>query len=93
MVLVRSDLMDVAAGIQLSKATMRNIKQNLFWALFYNVICIPVAAGALTPLGITLTPDIAAAAMSMSSIFVVSNALRLRAWKPKWTHTPARGTE
>ncbi len=85
MVLVRNDLMDVAAGIQLSRATMRNIKQNLFWALFYNVICIPVAAGALTPLGITLTPDIAAAAMSCSSIFVVTNALRLRAWKPKWS--------
>ena len=84
MVLVRNDLMDVAAGIQLSRATMRNIKQNLFWALFYNVICIPVAAGVLTPLGITLTPDIAAAAMSFSSIFVVTNALRLRAWKPKW---------
>ena len=87
MVLVRSDLMDVAAAIQLSRATMRNIKQNLFWALFYNVICIPVAAGALTPLGITLTPDIAAAAMSLSSIFVVTNALRLRTWKPKWSAT------
>ena len=86
MVLVRNDLMDVAAGIQLSRATMRNIKQNLFWALFYNVICIPVAAGALAPLGITLTPDIAAAAMSFSSIFVVTNALRLRTWKPKWTN-------
>ena len=85
MVLVRNDLVDVAAAIQLSRATMRNIKQNLFWALFYNVICIPVAAGALTPLGITLTPDIAAAAMSLSSIFVVTNALRLRAWKPKWS--------
>ena len=85
MVLVRNDLMDVAAAIQLSRATMRNIKQNLFWALFYNVICIPVAAGVLAPLGITLTPDIAAAAMSLSSIFVVTNALRLRAWKPKWS--------
>ena len=84
MVLVRNDLMDVAAAIQLSRATMRNIKQNLFWALFYNVLCIPVAAGALSWAGITLTPDIAAAAMSLSSIFVVTNALRLRAWKPKW---------
>ena len=84
MVLVRNDLLDVAAGIQLARATMRNIKQNLFWALFYNVLCIPIAAGALTGLGITLTPDFAAAAMSLSSIFVVSNALRLRAWKPKW---------
>ena len=85
MVLVRNDLMDVAAAIQLSRATMRNIKQNLFWALFYNVMCIPVAAGVLAPLGVTLTPDIAAAAMSFSSIFVVTNALRLRAWKPAWT--------
>ena len=85
MVLVRNDLMDVAAAIQLSRATMRNIKQNMFWALFYNVICIPVAAGVLSPFGITLTPDIAAAAMSLSSIFVVTNALRLRAWQPKWT--------
>ncbi|MBR0404993.1 MAG: copper-translocating P-type ATPase [Eggerthellaceae bacterium] len=89
MVLVRNDLLDVAAAIQLSRATMRNIKQNLFWALFYNVLCIPVAAGVLSPFGITLTPDIAAAAMSLSSIFVVMNALRLRAWKPKWT-TAAR---
>jgi len=85
MVLVRNDLMDVAAGIQLSRATMRNIKQNLFWALIYNIVCIPVAAGAFAFCGITLTPDIAAAAMSFSSIFVVANALRLRAWKPKWT--------
>ncbi|MBQ9002662.1 MAG: copper-translocating P-type ATPase [Eggerthellaceae bacterium] len=88
MVLTRSDLMDVPAAIQLSKATMRNIKQNLFWALVYNVICIPVAAGVLTGAGITLTPDIAAAAMSLSSIFVVGNALRLRTWKPKWTTRP-----
>ena len=84
MVLMRGDLMDVVAGIQLSRATLRNIKQNLFWALFYNAICIPVAAGALSPWGITLTPDLAAAAMSLSSIFVVSNALRLRAWKPRY---------
>lgn len=90
MVLVRNDLLDVAAGIQLSRATMRNIKQNLFWALFYNVVCIPVAAGALSPLGITLTPDIAAAAMSLSSIFVVTNALRLRAWKPTWKFADKR---
>ncbi len=92
MVLVRNDLMDVAAGIQLSRSTMRNIKQNLFWALFYNVLCIPVAAGVLSGVGVTLTPDIAAAAMSLSSIFVVTNALRLRAWKPKWaTAAPSAG--
>ncbi len=80
-VLVRNDLMDVPATIQLSRATMRNIRQNLFWALFYNAICIPVAAGVLSPLGITLNPMIAAAAMSFSSVFVVTNALRLRAWR------------
>ncbi len=84
MVLMHSDPLDVASAIKLSRSTLRNIKQNLFWALFYNVICIPVAAGALTPLGITLTPDFAAFAMSCSSICVVSNALRLRGWKPKW---------
>ena len=83
-VLMQSDLMDVAAAIQLSRATLRNIKQNLFWALFYNIICIPVAAGALVWLGITLNPMIAAAAMSCSSICVVSNALRLRSWKPSF---------
>ena len=80
-VLVHNDLADVPAAIQLSRATMRNIKQNLFWALFYNAICIPVAAGVLTPLGISLNPMIAAAAMSLSSVFVVTNALRLRTWK------------
>lgn len=81
-VLMRSDLVDVPATLDLSRATMRTIKQNLFWALFYNVICIPVAAGVLSPVGIVLNPMIAAAAMSLSSICVVSNALRLRRWKP-----------
>ena len=85
-VLMRSDLSDVPAAIQLSRATLTNIKQNLFWALFYNAVCIPVAAGVLSPLGINLNPMIAAAAMSLSSVCVVSNALRLRAWKPKFTH-------
>ncbi len=85
MVLMRSDLMDVPAAIQLSRATMRNIKQNLFWALIYNAICIPLAAGVLSYFGINLNPMIAAAAMSLSSICVVGNALRLRAWKPKFT--------
>ena len=83
MVLMRSDLMDVPSAIQLSRATLRNIKQNLFWALFYNVVCIPVAAGVLAPWGIELNPMIAAAAMSCSSLCVVSNALRLRTWRPK----------
>ena len=81
-VLMRSDPADVARAIELSRATMRNIKQNLFWALFYNSVCIPVAAGALSSLGITLNPMIAAAAMGFSSVFVVGNALRLRSWKP-----------
>ena len=81
-VLMHSDLADVPAAIALSRATMRNIKQNLFWALFYNAICIPVAAGALSGIGFNLNPMIAAAAMSLSSVCVVSNALRLRAWKP-----------
>ena len=81
-VLMRSDPADIVAAIELSRATMRNIRQNLFWALFYNAICIPVAAGALSPLGITLNPMIGAAAMGFSSVFVVTNALRLRFWKP-----------
>ena len=62
---------------------MRNVKQNLFWALFYNAVCIPVAAGVLSPVGITLNPMIGAAAMGFSSVFVVGNALRLRTWKPR----------
>ncbi len=81
-VLMHSDLADVPAALDLSRATMRTIKQNLFWALFYNAICIPVAAGALSGIGIVLNPMIAAAAMSFSSVCVVSNALRLRRWKP-----------
>ena len=81
-VLMHSDLLDVPAALDLSRATMRNIKQNLFWALFYNAICIPVAAGVLAYWGISLNPMIAAAAMSFSSVCVVTNALRLRRWKP-----------
>lgn len=81
-VLMRSDLEDVATSLELSRATMRNIKQNLFWALIYNAICIPIAAGALSAWGIALNPMIAAACMSFSSICVVTNALRLRGWKP-----------
>lgn len=90
-VLMKSDPLDVPAAIQLSRATMRNIKQNLFWALFYNTICIPVAAGALSSVGVNLSPMIAAAAMSLSSVFVVSNALRLRGWKPRF-ESASRGT-
>lgn len=81
-VLMHSDPADVATAIELSCATMRDIHQNLFWALFYNAICIPVAMGVLTPWGITLNPMVGAAAMGFSSVFVVSNALRLFAWKP-----------
>ena len=76
-VLMKSSIMDVAGAIRLSRATLRNIHENLFWAFFYNTIGIPVAAGALIPLGITLNPMLGAAAMSLSSFCVVSNALRL----------------
>lgn len=78
-VLMKSDLQDVYKAIKLSRATIRNIKQNLFWAFFYNVCGIPIAAGALHPLnGMLLSPIIGGLAMSFSSVFVVSNALRLR---------------
>lgn len=78
-VLMKSDLQDVATAIELSKAVIRNIKQNLFWAFFYNVCGIPLAAGLLYPIfGLKLSPMFGAAAMSLSSLFVVSNALRLR---------------
>ena len=76
-VLMKSRLSDVPAAIRLSRATLRNIRQNLFWAFIYNVIGIPLAAGVLVPLGLTLNPMFAAAAMSLSSFCVVSNALRL----------------
>lgn len=83
-VLMRSDLMDVARAIELSRATIRNIKQDLFWALFYNGIGIPLAAGVFFPLtGWQLSPMFGAAAMSLSSVCVVTNALRLRTFKPK----------
>ena len=81
--LIRDDLLGVPEAISLSQATMRVIKQNLFWAFFYNVIGIPIAAGALYPFfGILLNPEFAAAAMALSSVSVVSNSLRLRrVWK------------
>ena len=82
-VLVKNRLTDVPAAIRLSRATLRNIKQNLFWAFFYNLLGIPLAAGLLYPFfGLTLNPIFAAAAMSLSSFCVVSNALRLNLFNP-----------
>ena len=89
-VLMGGSLRGVCSAIELSKATIRNIKQNLFWAFFYNSLGIPIAAGVLHPF-FTMSPMLGAAAMSMSSVFVVTNALRLRMFKPK--HTPAQELE
>ena len=80
-VLMKSRLPDVPAAIRLSRATLRNIHENLFWAFFYNTIGIPLAAGVFVPLGLTLNPMFGAAAMSLSSFCVVSNALRLNLFK------------
>ena len=88
-VLMKSRLSDVPAALRLSRATLRNIHQNLFWAFFYNTIGIPLAAGVFVPLGLTLNPMFGAAAMSLSSFCVVSNALRLNLFKlrdPKHDH-------
>ena len=83
-VLMTGSLTGVVNAVRLSKATIRNIQQNLFWAFFYNCLGIPIAAGVLfVPFGIQLSPMIGAAAMSMSSVFVVTNALRLRRFKPE----------
>jgi len=80
--LIGGDLRGVVASIALSRATVRNIKQNLFWAFAYNIILIPVAAGALFPFfGILLNPMLAAAAMGLSSVTVVTNALRLKRFR------------
>lgn len=84
-VLMKSDLMDVASAIQLSRAVIRNIRQNLFWAFFYNALGIPLAAGVFYPiLGWQLNPMFGSAAMSFSSVFVVSNALRLKGFRPSF---------
>ncbi len=90
-VLMKSDLLDVAAAVELSRATIRNIKENLFWAFFYNSLGIPLAAGVFyAALGWQLNPMFAAAAMSLSSVTVVTNALRLRFFKSKFrSDTPA----
>ena len=93
-VLMRSDLMDVARAIELSRATIRNIKQDLFWALFYNACGIPLAAGVFFPLlGWQLSPMFGAAAMSLSSVCVVTNALRLRGFRPKVADRIAAGQQ
>lgn len=82
-VLVKSDLLDVVTAVRLGRRTLRNIKENLFWALIYNSLCIPLAAGVLfVPFEIGLSPMIGSAAMSVSSLFVVLNALRLKLFKP-----------
>ena len=87
-VLMKNDLLGVVTGIRLSKAVIRNIKQNLFWAFFYNIIGIPLAAGVFyAGLGWKLSPMFAAAAMSLSSVTVVSNALRLKKFKPTKSQT------
>ena len=89
-VLMRDSLTAVSDAISLSRATIRNIRQNLFWAFFYNTLGIPVAAGVLyLPLGLTLSPMLGAAAMSMSSVFVVTNALRLRYFRNHKPEVPA----
>lgn len=82
-VLMKSDLWDLVNALRLSKATIRNIRENLFWAFFYNTVGIPVAAGALYGFGLVLNPMLGAAAMSLSSVCVVSNALRLNFFKAK----------
>ena len=85
-VLMRSDLLDVSTAVQLSRAVIRNIKENLFWAFFYNAIGIPIAAGIFYPaFQLKMNPMLGALAMSFSSVFVVSNALRLRWFKAKHT--------
>jgi P-type E1-E2 ATPase len=82
-VLIKNNLEDVARAIDLSKRTFTKIKQNLFWAFAYNIVLIPVAAGVLIPWGIQMNPILAAGAMALSSITVVSNSLLLRRWKPR----------
>ena len=88
-VLMGGSLTQISDAVRLSRATIRNIRQNLFWAFFYNCLGIPVAAGVLAPLGISLSPMLGAAAMSCSSVFVVTNALRLRNFRAEKREIPA----
>jgi P-type Cu+ transporter len=91
-VLMSGDLRGVVNALAASRATLRNIKQNLFWAFAYNTALIPVAAGVLYPaFGLMLSPMLAAGAMALSSVFVVTNALRLRGLRPALTETPRAG--
>jgi cation transport ATPase len=93
-VLMKNDPLDAVAAVELSKATIRNIRQNLFWAFFYNSLGIPLAAGVLYPIfHLQLSPMFAAAAMSLSSVCVVTNALRLRHFQFQPIHTPAPAAE
>ena len=79
LILIRNDLMDVVRAVRLGRATLAKVKQNLFWALFYNILGIPIAAGLLYPaFGITLKPEFAGLAMAFSSVSVVSNSILLR---------------
>lgn len=91
--LMKNDVRDVPYAIELSRKTKRNIKQNLFWAFFYNALGIPLAAGVLyaTPLGLRLSPMIGALAMSLSSLFVVTNALRLKLFRPRGVRGAVKG--
>ena len=92
-VLVGGDLRSVSVMIDLSKETVKNIKQNLFWAFFYNCVAIPIAGGAFAWYGVTLNPMIAAACMSLSSLFVVTNALRVTRFKPQKNNDKTTGEE
>ena len=89
-ILMKSDPLDVARALEFSRVVMRNIHENLFWALIYNVILIPIAAGVPRLFGFDLgmNPMLGALAMSLSSLFVVSNALRLKGWRSKWVYAP-----